>query len=173
MGIFRKMMMLVVAVSLPMLAEAEAPDVSLKDMQGKPQALSRYIGQGKWTVVVLWAHNCSICNREIAEMNFFHDAHAAKNATVLGISIDGWAQRSKARGFVDTHALDFPNLIIEPEQASIMRLGGGRFVGTPTYYIYAPNGELVGKRIGPMSQTEVEAFIGRQKSARATTSPPS
>ena len=39
------------------------------------------------------------------------------------------------------------------------KFGAGKFVGTPTYYIYDPKGEIVGQNIGPLTRAEVEEFI--------------
>jgi len=41
----------------------------------------------------------------------------------------------------------------------LMKFGAGKFVGTPTYYIYDPKGEIVGQNIGPLTRAEVEEFI--------------
>lgn len=139
--------------------QAEAPDLVINDLQGKSVPISKYVGKGKWTVVMLWAHNCPTCNQEVQSMSFFHDDHKDKDATVLGVSVDGSARLAKARGFVDNHGLDFPNLIIEPEQAQIQKFGGGPFVGTPTFYVYSPEGKLEAKHVGPINTDDLEKFI--------------
>lgn len=145
---------------LPYLALSAGPDVRLKDLQGQERNASEFIGKGKWTVVALWAHDCLICNQEIHHMVFFHDAHHQKDAIVLGVSIDGAANRSKAQQFIDRHSLNFPNLLAERE--AITRFGAGRLVGTPTYYIYSPEGTLVTRKLGAMTQEEVEGIINKK-----------
>lgn len=136
-----------------------APDIELKDLAGKASNVNQYIGHGKWTVVVAWAHDCHVCNQEIHHMVFLHDEHKKKDATVLGISVDGYAKRRQAAAFIERHGLDFPNLITEPEQAIMRRFGAGSFVGTPTYYVYDPKGKLVAKNVGAVTQEDIEAFI--------------
>lgn len=138
-------------------AFAKAPSVVLKDFTGRDRNVNEYIGKGKWTVVAFWAHDCPICRQEIHHMVFFHDAHRKKDATVLGVSVDGWANRKKAQLFIDNQALNFPNLIADPD--AIARFGAGTLVGTPTFYIYRPDGRLAGKNVGPLTQDDVEAFI--------------
>ena len=140
-------------------AQASAPDIKARDIDGTVQNVNQYIGQGKWTAVVFWAHNCHICNQEIEQMAFFHDDHAEKNATVLGISMDGFNQVEKARGFINRHELNFPNLLIELSAREFLKFGGGRFVGTPTFYLYNPEGKLLAKNIGPVSAEDLENFI--------------
>ncbi len=147
-------------VSLFLLqANAAVPDIKARDIDGKIHNVNQYIGQGKWTAVVFWAHNCHICNQEIEQMAFFHDDHAEKDATVLGISMDGFAQVEKARGFINRHDLNFPNLLIELSELEFLKFGGGRYVGTPTFYLYNPEGKLLAKNIGPVSAEDLENFI--------------
>ncbi|KPK10688.1 MAG: hypothetical protein AMJ68_08450 [Acidithiobacillales bacterium SG8_45] len=141
------------------LASLAAPDLVLKTVDGEQRNVSEYIGKGKWTIVAIWAHNCHVCNDEMPAMTFFHEAHKDKDAIVLGVSIDGWAKRQKAKGFIETHALNFPNLIAEPRQDVIGKFGGGEFYGTPTFYVYSPEGELLARQIGPISAEDIEKFM--------------
>jgi len=149
-------------LGLPLLAVAGA-NVVLKDLDGRDRSMGEFIGKGKWTVVAVWASDCPVCQQEIHHMNFFHDAHRKKDAQVLGVSVDGYARRQLAQGFVKDHGLDFTNLIAEPQD--IARLGSGVFVGTPTYYVYSPEGKLLAEQVGPVTQEQVEAFIDRAKAA--------
>ena len=148
------------------LANAEAPKLVLSDLNGKPVPVSNYIGQGKWTLVMLWAHNCPVCNREVDDISFFYDAHKKKDVNVLGVSVDGPSQIAKARAFIDNHLVDFPNLIVEPVAQDISKLGGGPFVGTPTFYVYSPEGNLVAKNVGPISIKALNEFLAKQKKER-------
>ncbi|MCK4707037.1 MAG: TlpA family protein disulfide reductase [Gammaproteobacteria bacterium] len=159
--LFHKMnvLLLLLLASLTMSAYAAAPDVNARDVDGKTHNVNQYIGQGKWTVVVFWAHDCHICNLEIEQMTFFHDDHSKKDATVLGISMDGFKQVKKSKAFIERHELNFPNLLIEQSQAEFRKFGGGGFVGTPTFYLYNPAGELLAKNIGPVSPEDLEKFI--------------
>jgi len=139
--------------------QAAGPDIPLRELDGKVRNVNEIIGKGKWTVVVAWAHDCHICAREIHEMSAFHSAHSTKDATVLGVSVDGYDNAKLARGFIDKHKLPFPNLIAEPRQEVMMKFGAGRFVGTPTFYVFNPAGEIVGQNVGPVSRAEIETFI--------------
>ncbi|MDH5649029.1 MAG: TlpA family protein disulfide reductase [Gammaproteobacteria bacterium] len=142
---------------------AAGPDIPLKDFAGKTRNVNEYVGQGKWTVITVWAHDCHICNQEIHHMVFFHDAHKNKDAVVLGVTVDGWTKRKLAKGFMEEHGLNFVNLIAEPEQSVLMKFGGGPFFGTPTYYVYAPDGELMAKNVGPVAQEDIEKFIAENE----------
>ena len=92
-------------------------------------------------------------------MNDFHQAHRDKDAIVLGVTIDGAVRLSLAQQFAARHQLQFANLVVEPEEEAVLRFGGGKFVGTPTHYFYEPRGRIVGRKIGPISGADVEAFM--------------
>jgi len=142
---------------LPLVAIPAGPDVPLKDFDGKDRNVNEYIGQGKWTIVSIWSADCPICRREIYHMTFFHDAHRNKDATVLGVSIDGYAAREKAQSFIDEQLLNFPNLIGGPDVPR--RISGNLFIGTPTYYFFSPEGKYMAQRIGPVTQLQAETLI--------------
>ena len=154
----RRIRWLVILLLLaPLLAVAAGPDVVLKGFDGKDHNVNEYVGQGKWTIVAVWSKDCPICRRDIYQMAFFYDAHRKKDATVLGLSIDGYANRAKAQGFIDDQALNFPNLIGNSDDPS--RLSGTMFIGTPTYYFFSPDGKFMTQRIGPVTQEQAEAII--------------
>ena len=144
---------------LPLSASATAPELSLKDMSGSEHQLSKYIGNGQWTVVVMWANDCEVCNAEIAGIDMFHEEFKDKNARILGVSVDGSDKIDLARDFVKRHDLSFPNLIVEPDMKYIEKFGGGDFVGTPTFYIYTPEGEIVAGQAGGGPMNIIEDFI--------------
>ncbi|MDO8703887.1 MAG: TlpA disulfide reductase family protein [Sulfuricaulis sp.] len=141
----------------PALVLAAGTDIRLKDIDGKDHSVTEFIGQGKWTVVAVWSADCPICRRDIYHMTFFHDEHRKNNATVLGISVDGYANRDKARSFIDAQSLNFPNLIGDPDDVN--RLSGLTFIGTPTYYFFSPEGKFMTQRIGPATQAQAEDII--------------
>jgi peroxiredoxin len=154
-----RMVVGMVAGCLAVTVWAVAPDIPMRDLDGKTHNVNEFIGHGKWTVVVAWAHDCHICAREMHEMTAFHNAHRDKDAIVLGVSVDGFELAREARRFVSTHKLPFVNLIAEPRQEVMEKFGAGRFVGTPTFYVFNPQGEIVGQNVGPVTRQEVETFM--------------
>lgn len=148
-------------VLLPWLALAAVPDLVLKDLEGREHHVREFLGQGKWVVVAVWSADCPVCRREIYHMTFFHDENRKKGMEVLGLSIDGWENVEKARAFARDQSLNFPNLIGDPDTPS--RLTGTLFVGTPTYYVFSPEGALLAQRIGAVTQEQMEALIADLK----------
>lgn len=153
------------AVFLPVLAMAAGSTVKLPDPEGKMHPVGEYLGKGKWTVVVIWSVDCPICKKDIFHMAFFHDEHRNRDATVLGISIDGTGETKRIREFIRNQSLGFPNLIgttDTPEQ-----LSRKSFVGTPTYFIFDPKGEFRAQIVGPATQSQMEGYIKTLAAERA------
>lgn len=149
---------------LPYLALAAVPDMVLKDLDGRERHVNEFLGQGKWVVVAVWSADCPVCRREIYHMTFFHDENRKKGMEVLGLSIDGWQNVEKARAFARDQALNFPNLIGDPDTPSL--LSGTLFIGTPTYYVFSPEGELLAQRIGAVTQEQMESLLAELKAKR-------
>lgn len=139
---------------------AAAAASPLKDLDGRARSLEEFTGQGGWLVVMIWASDCHVCNAEAHQYVDFHDMHAGRDAAVLGISIDG-PDLAAAKAFVQRHSVSFPNLIGEPADVARLyaRLGGGRFVGTPSFLIFDPAGELRARQAGAVPGSVIEEFI--------------
>lgn len=132
-----------------------------EDFSGKPQVLESYVGKGKWSIVMIWASDCFICNREAHEYVDFHMIHSDIDATVLGISVDGASRKKEAENFIKKHSVDFPNLIAEPAYVSELynKLTGQYFAGTPSFLIYSPDGELKAVQAGAVPTALIEDFM--------------
>ncbi len=141
------------------LASAEMK--GFEDFKGNPQTLENHLGKGKWLVVMMWASDCHICNREAHQYVDFHMVHSDTDATVLGISLDGQSRKKAAENFIKKHAVDFPNLIAEPEFVSDLyqKYTGQYFAGTPSFLVFAPDGELKAAQAGAVPTKLIEDFI--------------
>ena len=151
--------------SAPVSAEMKG----FEDFNGKPQVLENYIGKGKWLIVMMWASDCHICNREAHQYVDFHLVHSDTDATVLGISLDGASRKKEAEKFIKRHSVDFPNLIAEPEfvESYYGTATGQFFAGTPTFLIYAPDGELKATQAGAVPTSLIEEFIKKESAKKA------
>jgi len=153
-------------VALALVVMGSAAATELRDLEGNVRDLDEFRGKGKWTLVMFWASDCHVCNSEILDYVTFHDAHHEKDATVVGVSLDGQARLAQAQDFVERHLVEFPNLIGEPRQVAALftRLTGGRqpWLGTPSFLLYRPSGELVGWQVGAVGVDTIEKYIGDQ-----------
>jgi peroxiredoxin len=161
---FYTLMVLLGSIMLNPAAWADANSSSLEDFDGAKSSISQYAGKGKWLVVMLWASDCPVCNKEASNYQALHDKHKNKDAQVLGISLDGQAKLKDAKDFVKRHAIKFPNLIDEPQHIAKMYqdLTGEAWIGTPTFMVYNPKGELLGSQIGAVPTKVIESFIASE-----------
>lgn len=132
-----------------------------RDFNGQEKSISDFTGDGKWRVVMIWASDCHVCNKEAHTYIGFHEQHKDKDARMLGISLDGKDKIADARDFIRRHKVSFPNLIGEPVDVvtDYMQLTGSEWVGTPTFLIYTPEGKLVAKQEGAAPVSLIENFI--------------
>ncbi len=155
----------VVLLALLPLPAFAAGDGTLHDFDGRPRTLEEYLGQGKWLVVTVWASDCAVCNKEIPEMVAFHNAHHDRDATVLGISVDGPGGKQEALAFIRRHRVSFQNLLNDGRAFKAIYLratGRPWFGGTPMNLVYAPDGKLAARHIGPLTKADIEAFIEKE-----------
>lgn len=155
-----------IIVMMICFSNAQATE-GLQDFEGKPSAIENYAGKGKWLVVMLWASDCHVCNQEVHQYNAFHQKHSGKDAVILGVSLDGQEKKSDAQDFVSRHKVGFPNLIGEPEVVAgiYQNLTGSQWIGTPTFMVYTPKGELIGAQVGAVPPATIETFIENESQA--------
>ena len=164
--VFRSYWLVAVAI-FSVWSFSSAASEGLKDFEGKPSAIENYAGKGKWLVVMLWASDCHVCNQEVHQYKTFHEKHADKDAVILGVSLDGDAKKAEAQQFMSRHKVNFPSLIGEPEVVAglYQNLTGSEWVGTPTFMVYTPKGELIGAQVGAIPPATIESFIERESQA--------
>lgn len=137
------------------------------EFTGNETQINQFTGKGKWLVVMIWASDCTVCNREAHEYIAFHKLHKDRDAQMLGLSIDGKEKSKEAREFIKRHQVNFPNLLAEPMDAAVMyqERTGGNWIGTPSFMVFNPKGELVGAQAGAVPVSIIESFIEREAAA--------
>jgi peroxiredoxin len=158
-------LLVVVLALFPISGSSASADETLYDFASAPHVLKEHLGKGKWLIVTVWASDCAVCNQEIPEMVAFHNARRDIDATVLGISVDGPGGKQEALAFIERHQVSFPNLLDHGRafKAIYLRATGRPWLGgTPMNLVYAPDGRLAARRIGPLAKAELEAFIEKE-----------
>ena len=147
---------LLFAMSLVTFAHA-----GLKSMDGKAGKLSDYTGKGDWTVVIMWASDCHVCNTEAEQYIQYYESNKGKGVKVVGVTLDGQAKLDDAKAFIKRHDVTYPNLIGEPQEVAAMyeSLTGGRWVGTPTFLIYDRKSTLKAAQPGAVPAEIINEFI--------------
>jgi peroxiredoxin len=160
-NLYRKLLLLPLLLWLPLAAMA---DDALYDLEGHSRGLSDYIGRGQWTVVMIWASSCGVCQYEAPHLEAFQQKHKDSDAQVLGVSIDGRDGMADAQQFVDDHELSFPNLVGSPEAVAALYydLTGNHLLGTPGFLVLDPAGRLRTYESGRIDVALLERFIQRQ-----------
>ena len=141
--------------------QADAPDVTLEDLQGNYHNISEYVGHGKWTLVNVWSPTCIQCVVEMPDLNKFHLKHRETDATVLGITIDypsfEYGKKDLAEAFIKKYNITFPILMGDQDLAS--KVSGKHLKAIPTTYFFHPEGKLVARWPGIVKKEELEEFI--------------
>jgi thiol-disulfide isomerase/thioredoxin len=129
-----------------------AIDMPLNDVHGNKMNLSSF--HGKWLVVNYWATWCPPCIVEMPELQSFHDAHVDKNALVIGINSEHIG-RQQLQAFLEDYFITYPVFMSGPTQQSEL----GLIPGLPTTFLVNPEGEVVARQVGPVTQVMIEQFI--------------
>ena len=138
-----------------------APDLGLRDFNGKPVSLNSYVGKGKWTLVMFWALKCPICERNKPDIISFYKENKGKNAQVIGVVIDGMDKKKAIEAYLEKKPTGFPNYIAELGLMAInyQIAADETFRGTPTYWLFSPKGELLAVNPGPIRKEALEGYI--------------
>ena len=135
--------------------------LNLKDMAGNDKKLHDYRIEGKWLVVMVWQSDCHICNQEAKSYEAWFQKNKSGSSTLIGISTDNWENRLAAQGFIDKHRVTFPNTLISYEKLNeyYANYVGQGFIGTPSFLLYAPSGELMATQTGAVPTELIDQYI--------------
>ena len=137
--------------------------LEVRTIDGKFTTLSQHFEEGKWTLVMLWTMNCGVCISEYPIMSEFHDKHKDVDAKVIGVSLDGYAQLDTITSHINKMPMTFDNLIGELTVVAFNYEASTEesLLGTPTYMMFNPQGQLVGHNPGPVKLEALESIIQR------------
>ena len=145
------------------LATEAAPEVvfEAQTLKGDTVNLADQIGQGKWTLVMFWQVECSVCRQQEPIISEFHEKYKDLNAEVIGISIDGMQRIDDVKEFLAARDLSYPNYVGDLGMMAFnyQAITEVPFRGTPTYLLFNPAGELLGDNPGPVRMEALEKFI--------------
>jgi thiol-disulfide isomerase/thioredoxin len=147
-----KSSLLALLLLLVLPCAAQAVDMPLVAVDGSKHNLNQY--RGKWLVVNYWATWCPPCIVEMPELQSFHDEHAHKDAMVLGINAELISQE-RLQTFLEDYFISYPIFISKPETQSEL----GQIRGLPTTFLVTPQGKVVLRHIGMVTQEMLEQFI--------------
>jgi len=146
------------------VAGRAAPDLKLKDLDGKDVSLADL--KGKVVFVNFWATWCDPCRIEIPWLIDMQAKYASRGFTVVGVAMDDEG-KSVVAPFVAKEKFDvngqplpmsYPIWIGTDDAAD--KFGG--ILGYPTSFLISRDGKLVEKFQGLKSQDELEKAIESQ-----------
>ena len=159
--IFRSLLLLTALAFSSAWASPPFPD--LLTIDGDPVTDEADVGTGKWQIVMIWSTDCSVCRAMKPLLSEFHDQHKDTDAKVYGVALDGRANIERVQQYMVDHNVSFPTFVGELDLIAInYEINSSTpFMGTPTYLMFNPVGELVAIDFGELDMQAVERFISR------------
>lgn len=118
-----------------------APDFTLKSLDGKTIKLSDY--KGKVVIIDFWATWCPPCRKGIPDLISIQDEYK-KDVVIIGISLDGEKTLKDVPGFVKSYEINYP--IVFGNEKVVNDYGG--IEGIPTAFVVDKKGNIVDKHVG-------------------------
>src|ERR1700738_1678881 len=138
-----------------------APDVTLKDLDGRDISLAQY--KGKVVLVNFWATWCDPCREEIPWLIDMQQKYGAKGFTVLGIAMDEEGKKvvapyvSNENFDVNSQKLTMNYPIVIGNDDIAEKFGG--LLGYPTSVLISRDGKQVKRITGIISEAEMSHAI--------------
>ncbi|MFT6000262.1 MAG: thiol-disulfide isomerase/thioredoxin [Neolewinella sp.] len=123
-----------------LMAQKNFPTPDLITVDQRPVALSEYVGNGKPTIIAIWATWCQPCHMELDHMKSYLDKWENKyGAQFLAISIDKRYMMNRIKPLVSRKGWKY-NILIDTNGQLQEALG---FQSIPQMYILDGTGEIV------------------------------
>jgi len=135
-----------------------APDVSLRQLDGKPLTL----GDLRGSVVVLnfWYVNCEPCRFEMPALQRVYDARKAGGVVVLGV--DTVDDAATIRTFAGQLGVRYP-VAQDEDLRTTLRY---KVVDTPSTFVIDRHGVIRFKTVGPVERAELEREVAALEAER-------
>jgi cytochrome c-type biogenesis protein len=141
----------VLAMSRALAMSKPAPELALRDLEGKDVSLADL--KGKVVFVNFWATWCGPCQEEIPSLIDMQNKYASKGFTVLGIAMDEegksvvapFVAKEKYEVNGQQTLINYPVLIGDDDASN--KFGG--IIGYPTSFLISRSGKQIMKFQGP------------------------
>lgn len=117
---------------------------------GTPLAMQAF--RGKPLVVNFWATWCPPCVDEMPLLDGFFRQNSSKGIQVVGLAID---QPSAVRAFLQRTPIGYPIGLAGLGGTELSKALGNESGGLPFTVVVAPDGNVVQRRMGRVSQTDL------------------
>ena len=147
----RLLQWIVLFATVALTSQAFAIDFKFKDINNQHRKLSDYKGQ--WTIVNYWGVRCGPCRAEVPELNKIHRKYRGK-VQIIGIELMSSTNRT-IRSFMANNGMRFT--VAGTQRSVINPLGVIRSL--PTSFIISPDGRLVKKHTGILTERTIRPYI--------------
>jgi thiol-disulfide isomerase/thioredoxin len=121
-------------------------DFTVNSLEGKSVKLSDF--RGKVVFLNFWATWCGPCRSEVKDIDTMYDA--LKNEDFMVMAVDIQEDGKKIKSFMKKYKIDFP--VFLDSSGTIAQ--NYAVSGIPTTYIIDPDGNIVGRTVGPRPWAE-------------------
>ena len=151
----------VAKVAFDSAAAKPAPDLMLRDLDGKDLSMAQY--KGKVVLVNFWATWCEPCLGEIPSLIEIQQKYAARGFTILGIAMDDdgasvvtpWVQKERFDVNGQKEAMNYP--IVFANDAIAGKFGG--IMGLPTSMLFTRDGKKIRTIVGLVNHDDISKVI--------------
>jgi thiol-disulfide isomerase/thioredoxin len=121
------------------------------------ESLNHSLGSynGRPVILNFWASWCVPCKEEMPALQRAYEKYRDAGLIVLGVNQTFVDDLETARGFVNELSLTFPNVRDDTGNTSE---GLYQVMGLPTSVFITPDGQIVHKQIGQMTDEQIESF---------------
>ena len=132
-----------------------APEIAAFDLQGNKASLSDW--QGKTVLINFWSETCGACIAELRTLQQWAEKYP-NQVQLIAMNIDG----EKA----DTQAIVTKRQLTLPVFKDQMKITAERYqlIGTPTSFVIDPNGKVIYKFEGLISENNLQRLFQPTKS---------
>ena len=143
------------------VAVGTANAFEMQTLEDERTNLHEYVGNGRWTVVMLWGANCKACEEQKPLLEAFHQKYKDTRAHAIGVSIDGMENIEYIRKNIAYHGTSYTNLaaLTDVFNWQFEKETGVSYTRTPTYLLYAPDGSLAGVNSGKLKFEVLEQIL--------------
>lgn len=136
-------------------SNGEAINFKLNTLDGKEISLNDF--KGKKVFLNFWATWCPPCRQEMPELEKLYQESKDSDLVILTINLGEDAKTVKS--FMDKNNYNF-NIALDLDQDVAIKYN---IVSIPTSIFIDSEGNLVSKKIGPMTLEEMKAFVTAPK----------
>ena len=132
-------------------------DITGTDADGKPIALSDFIGKGNYVLMDMWASWCGPCKGEIPNLARLHNQYKDKGLTVIGLFV--WDKQENLKKAMESEGITWPQ-IVDEESKSTQVYGVD---GIPHIILFSPDGTILKRNLrGDAMIKTVEEIMNRK-----------